>query len=52
MNQGAFVGNSMVAMSIEDGKYVYEEFNENNKDQDYYKDASLWEIRVGVSYDF
>ena len=52
MNQGAFVGNRMVAMSIEDGKYVYEEFNASNQDQDYYKDASLWEIRIGVSYDF
>ncbi len=52
MNQGAFVGNRMVAMSIEDGQYVYEEFNESNQDQDYYKDASLWEIRLGVSYDF
>lgn len=52
MKQGAFVGNRMVAMSIEDGKYVYEEFNASNQDQDYYKDASLWEIRIGVSYDF
>jgi hypothetical protein len=52
MKQGAFVGNRMVGMSIEDGKYVYEEFNAGNEEQEYYKNASLWEMRVGVSYDF
>ena len=52
MKQGQFVGNRMVSMSIEDGKYVYEEFNAGNEDQEYYKNASLWEMRLGVSYDF
>jgi hypothetical protein len=53
MKQGEFVGNRMVEMSIQsDGKYVYESFNEGNEDQNYYKDASLWEMRVGISYDF
>lgn len=52
MKQGQFVGNRMVSMSIEDGKYVYEEFNAGNEDQVYYKNASLWEMRLGVSYDF
>ena len=52
MNQGQFVGNRMVGMSIEDGKYVYEDFNAGNEDQVYYKEASLWEMRIGVSYDF
>jgi len=52
LNQGQFVGNRMVEMSIQDGKYVYEGFNEGNQDQEYYKDASLWEIRLGVSYEF
>jgi len=52
MKQGAFVGNRMVAMSIDNGKYVYEEFNAGNEEQDFYKDASLWEMRIGISYDF
>jgi len=53
MKQGQFVGNRMVEMSLQDnGKYLYEAFNSGNEDQNYYKDASLWEMRVGVSYDF
>ncbi|MEI6894332.1 MAG: TonB-dependent receptor, partial [Colwellia sp.] len=53
MNQGAFVGNRMVEMSIQsDGSYLYENFYDGNQEQTYYKDASLWEMRVGVSYDF
>lgn len=52
MKQGQFVGNRMVSMSIEEGKYVYEEFNAGNEEQVYYKNASLWEMRLGVSYDF
>lgn len=53
MKQGQFVGNRMVEMSLQDdGKYLYTAFNEGNEDQTYYKDASLWEMRIGVSYDF
>ena len=53
MNQGQFVGNRMIEMSIQDdGKYLYEAFNSGNEDQKFYKDASVWEMRVGVSYDF
>lgn len=53
MKQGQFVGNRMIEMSIqEDGKYLYESFNAGNEDQKFYKDASVWEMRVGVSYDF
>lgn len=52
MKQGQFVGNRMVSMSIEEGQYVYEEFNAGNEEQVYYKNASLWEMRLGVSYDF
>ncbi len=53
MKQGQFVGNRMVEMSIqEDGKYLYEAFNAGNEEQKFYKDASVWEMRVGVSYDF
>lgn len=53
MKQGEFVGNRMIEMSIQsDGKYLYENFNAGNEEQNYYKDASLWEVRIGVSYDF
>ena len=53
MNQGQFVGNRMVDMSIQkDGKYFYKTFNAGNEEQNYYKDSSVWEMRVGVSYDF
>jgi hypothetical protein len=53
MKQGEFVGNRMVEMSLQDdGKYLYTAFNKGNEDQNYYKDASLWEVRIGVSYDF
>jgi hypothetical protein len=53
MKQGQFVGNRMIEMSIQgDGKYSYDAFNSGNQEQEYYKDASLWEMRVGISYDF
>lgn len=53
MNQGQFVGNRMVEMSLQDdGKYLYKSFNAGNEEQKFYKDASVWEMRVGVSYDF
>jgi len=53
MKQGQFVGNRMVEMSLQDdGKYLYTSFNAGNEDQKFYKDASVWEMRVGVSYDF
>ncbi|PKG82180.1 TonB-dependent receptor [Colwellia sp. 75C3] len=53
MNQGQFVGNRMVEMSVQDdGKYLYKSFNSGNEKQKAYKDASVWEMRVGVSYDF
>ena len=52
MKQGEFVGNRMVEMSVKDGKYHYENFNSGNEEQNFYKDSSVWEMRVGVSYDF
>jgi hypothetical protein len=53
MKQGQFVGNRMVEMSTNDaGQYVYEVFNGGNEEQTYYRDGSLWEVRVGVRYDF
>jgi len=53
MSKGSFVGNRMVEVSGNDaGQYVFEEFNEGNQEQDIQNKASLWEIRVGVSYNF
>ncbi|MFT5759875.1 MAG: hypothetical protein ACI9LM_004659 [Alteromonadaceae bacterium] len=53
LKQGQFVGNRMVEMSINDeGQYVYEGFNAGNEEQTYYRDSSVWEVRVGVKYDF
>ena len=53
MRKGSFVGNRMVEVDINDnGQYVFEEFNEGNQEQDIQTDPSLWEIRVGVRYNF
>lgn len=51
--KGSFVGNRMVSMNIDDqGRYVYNGFNEGNQDTSVERDASLWEMRVGVRYTF
>ena len=53
MRKGSFVGNRMVEASINDaGQYVYEAFNDGNQEQDIQVGPSLWEVRLGVSYDF
>ncbi|TPH16485.1 TonB-dependent receptor [Litorilituus lipolyticus] len=53
MSKGSFVGNRMVEISANDqGQYVFEEFNDGNQEQDIQNKPSLWEIRVGVSYNF
>lgn len=53
LKEGAFVGNRMVNTSINDeGQYVYNEFNEYNADQDTKNNASVWQIRMGISYKF
>jgi len=53
MSKGSFVGNRMVEVSANDqGQYVFEEFNDGNQIQDIQNKPSLWEIRVGVSYNF
>ncbi len=52
MSKGAFTGARMVQASIEDGKYVFEKFNGYNQELNIERDPSLWEIRVGVSYNF
>ncbi|MFC3033864.1 carboxypeptidase regulatory-like domain-containing protein [Pseudoalteromonas fenneropenaei] len=52
MEKGNFVGNNIVDMNIVDGKYVYSNFNAKATMPTAQKDASLWEMRVGVRYTF
>lgn len=37
---------------IENGKYLYDEFNANNVNQTVVSDASLYQIRIGIRYKF
>ncbi|GAP73512.1 oar-like outer membrane protein protein, OmpA family [Pseudoalteromonas sp. SW0106-04] len=51
--KGSFVGNRMVDMNIDsNGRYVYTGFNDGNQDTSVQRDASLWEMRIGVRYTF
>jgi len=51
--EGSFVGNDIVSASINDqNQYVFESFFEGNTEQNVVNEASLWEIRLGVSYNF
>ena len=53
LKQGNFVSESVVGASInDDGQYVYEEFFGADQRDSYSTAASLWEVRVGVSYRF
>ncbi|SET30345.1 TonB-dependent receptor [Thalassotalea agarivorans] len=53
LTKGAFVGNRMVGASINDqGQYVFESFNDGNQELTVERDTSLWEMRVGIKYDF
>ena len=53
LKQGNFVSESVVGASInDDGQYVYEEFFGADQRDNYSIGASLWEVRVGVSYRF
>lgn len=53
LKQGNFVSESVVGASInEDGQYVYEEFFGADQRESYSTAASLWEVRVGISYRF
>ncbi|MCC2616392.1 TonB-dependent receptor [Aestuariibacter halophilus] len=50
MRQGSFVGDDIIEASINDqGQYVY---SYNGYDQTIQRDASLWEVRLGVKYKF
>ncbi|KAF7781920.1 hypothetical protein PRUB_b1292 [Pseudoalteromonas rubra] len=52
MYKGGFVGNRVVDAKMVDGKYVYSNFNGGAISPTIQKDASLWEMRVGVKYTF
>lgn len=53
LKEGAFVGNRMISMKMNDqGQYVYTGFNKNNAQQDVKNYGSLWQIRLGVNYRF
>lgn len=53
LKQGNFVSESVVAASVnDDGQYVYEEFYGADQRDSYSTSASLWEVRLGISYRF
>lgn len=53
LRQGNFVSESVVEASVNDeGQYVYEAFYGADQRESFSTAASLWEIRVGVSYRF
>ncbi|WP_064664179.1 TonB-dependent receptor [Pseudoalteromonas sp. MQS005] len=53
LRKGSFVGNKMVEININDqGQYVYSNFSARSAEQSVQRDASLWEMRVGVRYTF
>jgi len=53
LKQGNFVSESVVNASVnEDGQYVYNEFYGADQRDSWSTGASLWEVRLGVSYRF
>jgi len=53
LKQGNFVSESVVDASVnENGQYVYNTFFGADQRENIQRGASLWEIRVGVSYKF
>ncbi|MDK1309907.1 TonB-dependent receptor [Pseudoalteromonas ardens] len=52
MRKGDFVGNNIVQVHNVDGKFVYSNFDADSVQPSIQKDASLWEMRVGVKYTF
>lgn len=53
LKQGNFVSESVVNASVnEDGQYVYNEFYGADQRDSWSTSASLWEVRLGVSYRF
>ena len=53
MDQGSFVGHRMVSTSVDaEGKYVYTRFNEGNESLNTIRRPSVWQVRLGVKYNF
>ena len=53
LRKGSFVGNRMLKVDVNDqGQYVYSDFSARSAEQSVQRDASLWEMRVGVRYTF
>ncbi len=53
LKKGPFVGSRMIETDIDaQGRYIYSDFNPNNANTTVQRDASLWEMRVGVRYTF
>lgn len=53
LKKGPFVGSRMIKTDIDaQGRYIYSDFNPNNANTTVQRDASLWEMRVGVRYTF
>ena len=53
LKKGSFVGNKMVEVNVNDqGQYVYSNFSARSAEQSIQRNASLWEMRVGVRYTF
>ena len=53
LRKGSFVGNRMLKVKTNDqGQYVYSDFSARSAEQSVQRDASLWEMRVGVRYTF
>lgn len=51
LKQGSFLQSAVESSITEDGKYSYDSYT-NPTPQSRTTDASLWEIRLGVKYDF
>ncbi|MCP4326212.1 MAG: TonB-dependent receptor, partial [Alteromonadales bacterium] len=51
LKEGSFLQGAVTATVTDDGKYSYNEFN-NPSPSSRVTDPSLWEIRLGVKYDF
>jgi len=51
LKESDFLQGAVTASITEDGKYSYNEFN-NPSSSSRVTDASLWEMRIGIKYDF
>ena len=51
LKEGDFLQGAVTATITDDGKYSYNEFNSPSPSSRV-TDPSLWEVRIGVKYDF